>query len=36
MADGKPGALHWLIYAGLATLTVALVLLGVNLIRHRG
>ena len=36
MADGKPGALHRLIYAGLATLTVALVLLGVNLIRHRG
>jgi hypothetical protein len=36
MADGKPGALHWLIYAGLATLAVALVLLGVNLIRDRG
>jgi hypothetical protein len=36
LADGKPGALHRLIYAGLATLTVALVLLSVNLIRHRG
>jgi len=36
MADDKPGALHRLIYAGLATLTGALVLLGVNLIRHRG
>jgi hypothetical protein len=36
MADGKLGALHWLIYAGLATLALALVLLGVNLIRDRG
>lgn len=36
MADGKPGALHRLIYAGLATLTVALLVLGVNLIHHRG
>jgi len=36
MGDGKPGALHRIIYAGLATLTVALVLLGVSLIRHRG
>jgi len=36
MADGRPGALYWLIYAGLATLAIALVLLGINLIRERG
>jgi hypothetical protein len=36
MVDGRPGALHRLIYAALTTLTVALLLLGVNLIRHRG
>jgi len=36
MGDGKPGALHRIAYVGLATLTVARVLFGVHLIRHRG